>query len=120
MEVDLEGPTCGLIPIAPRRRMQHALAQEQTGSIAQKGSAMSLATNWPARIAYTIDEAVFASGISKRQIYRALERGELRAAWVAGRRRIAPVDLERYMRGEPMTGPPSSGVRVVSISGRVA
>jgi hypothetical protein len=74
---------------------------------------MSLAMTWPARIAYTLDEAVFASGISKRQLYRALETGQLRAAFVAGRRRIVPADLELYLRGEPMPTTPAPRLRVV-------
>ena len=78
---------------------------------------MSL-TNWPSKIAYTMDEAQFAAGISKRQLHRAIERGELRAAWVAGRRRIAPDDLEKYVRGEPMPATPQAKPRVVSIGAR--
>lgn len=70
---------------------------------------MSIAMTWPARISYTIDEAVFAAGVSKRQLYRALETGQLRAAFVAGRRRIAPADLELYLRGEPMPTTPAPG-----------
>ena len=120
MAVAVEGQTCGIISITPPRRMRHAPAPDHRVSSPESQRAMSLATSWPARIAYTIDEAVFAAGISKRQLYRALERGELRAAWVAGRRRISPSDLEAYVRGEPMTGPPASGVRVVSVCGRVA
>jgi len=44
---------------------------------------------------------VFVSGVSKRQINLAVTSGELRAALVAGKRRIAPIDLAAWLRGEP-------------------
>jgi hypothetical protein len=72
---------------------------------------------WPPKVAYTLDEAMFASGISRRQLFRAIERGELRAAWVAGRRRIVPADLELYVRGQPMPDTTAPKMRSVSTPG---
>jgi excisionase family DNA binding protein len=63
---------------------------------------MSLASNWHPRIAHSIEEATILSGISRRQIYKDLESGKLRAAFVAGRRRIMHSDLELYLQGLPM------------------
>ena len=64
---------------------------------------MSIAIGaWPPRLAFTVDESVFVSGVSKRQINLAIASGELPSALVAGRRRIAPIDLAAWLRGEPM------------------
>jgi excisionase family DNA binding protein len=52
------------------------------------------------RMFYGCDEAAFVSGISQRQIFRAIKSGELRATWSAGRWRIHAEDLECYGRGE--------------------
>lgn len=79
---------------------------------------MSLTTNWPAKVALTIEEAQFAAGISRRSLERAIETGALRSAFVCGRRRIAPVDLEAFMAGAPMPAgaPPKITVRRFAIS----
>jgi excisionase family DNA binding protein len=63
---------------------------------------VSLTTNWPAKVALTIEEAQFAAGVSRRSLERAIESGALRSAFVCGRRRIAPADLEAFMAGSPM------------------
>jgi excisionase family DNA binding protein len=52
-----------------------------------------------ARMFYGVDEAAFVSGISQRQIFRAIKSGDLRANWSAGRWRIHSADLEAYGRG---------------------
>jgi len=77
---------------------------------------MSLETNWPAKIALTLEEAKFASGLSLRSLQRAIETGALRSAFVCGRRRISPGDLEAFMAGSPMpaAAPPTTRVRSVS------
>jgi predicted site-specific integrase-resolvase len=54
---------------------------------------------WPDRLAYVIDEAVHASGISRRELYRAMSDGRLKFSFVAGRRRIFPDDLKKFLRG---------------------
>jgi predicted DNA-binding transcriptional regulator AlpA len=46
--------------------------------------------DWPKRIAYNIEEAMFASGLSRRSLIRAMESGQLPSAFVMGRRRISP------------------------------
>lgn len=61
-----------------------------------------LAATWHPRIAHSIEEATILSGISRRQLYKDLKSGKLRAAFVAGRRRIMHSDLELYLQGRPM------------------
>ncbi len=79
---------------------------------------MSLTTTWPSKVAYTIEEAQFAAGISRRSLERAIEAGTLRSAFVCGRRRIAPADLEAYMSGQPMPIAAPVKIRSRSFSGR--
>jgi helix-turn-helix protein len=54
---------------------------------------------WPEKLAFTIDEAIHASGISRRSLYRAMGEGKLTFSFVAGRRRIFPEALRTYLRG---------------------
>jgi hypothetical protein len=54
----------------------------------------------PEKIAYVIQEAAEAAGISERQLRRAMAAGELRYSFKAGRRRIFPDDLRAYLRGD--------------------
>jgi hypothetical protein len=54
----------------------------------------------PEKIAYVIQEASEAAGITERQLRRAMAAGELRYSFKAGRRRIFPDDLRAYLRGE--------------------
>ena len=77
---------------------------------------MSLTTNWPAKVAYTLDEAQFAAGISRRSLERAIETGALRSAFVLGRRRIAPADLEDFMSGRPMSPVEPVKIKVRSVA----
>jgi excisionase family DNA binding protein len=55
--------------------------------------------NWPDKIAFVLDEAAHASGVSRRELYRAMAAGKLKFSFVAGRRRIFPKDLEEFLRG---------------------
>lgn len=55
--------------------------------------------HWPEKLAYVLDEAVHASGVSRRSLYRAMDEGKLKFSFVAGRRRILPEDLRLYLRG---------------------
>jgi hypothetical protein len=72
---------------------------------------MSL-VNWPSKISYTLEEAQFAAGISRRSLERAIETGALRSAFVCGRRRIAPADLEAFMAGLPMPAGTPAKIKV--------
>ena len=74
---------------------------------------MSLA-ELPRRIAYNIEEAMFASGLSRRTLDRAMASGQLPSAFVAGRRRISPAALERFMAGLPPD--PNTAPRMKSIA----
>jgi hypothetical protein len=67
-------------------------------------------------VAFTLEETKFASGLSTRSIQRAIGAGTLRAAFVCGRWRIAPPDLEAYMSGLPMpaAAPPKIKIRSVA------
>jgi hypothetical protein len=69
-------------------------------------------TNWPAKISYNLEEAKFASGLSLRSLQRAIETGALRSAFVLGRRRIAPADLEAFMSGAPMPAAAPANITV--------
>lgn len=77
---------------------------------------MSLTTNWPSKVALTLEEAQFAAGISRRSLERAIESGALRSAFVCGRRRIAPGDLEAYMAGQPMPATAPTKIKVRSFA----
>jgi hypothetical protein len=79
---------------------------------------MSMITDWPKRIAFTVDEAMFASGLSRRSLTRAMESGQLPSAFVMGRRRISPDALERFMRGLPPDPDTTPRMRAVSIGAR--
>lgn len=50
-------------------------------------------------------------GLSRRAVYRAIARGELRAARLCHRLRIHPVELERWIVGEGAGPLPSRRVR---------
>ena len=51
-------------------------------------------------------------GLSRRAVYRAIARGELRAARLCHRLRIHPAELERWIAGESCgAGPPARRVR---------
>lgn len=77
---------------------------------------MSLAISAHPRLVYSIEEVVIMTGISRRQIYIELEKGALRAAFVAGRRRIRHSDLDLYLQGRPMPAGEAPRPRVVSVS----
>lgn len=73
---------------------------------------------FPTRIALTVEEAMFASGISRRALFRALSEERLRSSFVCGRRRINPDDLGAFMRGQPMPDTPSPMMRSGGVAGR--
>jgi hypothetical protein len=73
---------------------------------------------FPARIALTVEEAMFASGVSRRALFRAMSEKRLRSSFVCGRRRINPDDLAAFMRGQPMPESPSSTMRSGGVAGR--
>ena len=55
------------------------------------------------------EDVARACGLSRRAVYRAIARGELRAARLCHRLRIPPAELERWIAGETReTGPPPS------------
>ncbi|PNG27656.1 hypothetical protein [Methylocella silvestris] len=49
------------------------------------------------KISYTIGEAIIASGLSRAKIYQLLKSGNLLSRFVAGRRLILCVDLEKFI-----------------------
>ena len=60
------------------------------------------------------EEVAQRCGLSRRAVYRAIERGELRASRLCSRLRIHPDDLEAWRRTNyvetsqpPMTAPPA-------------
>jgi excisionase family DNA binding protein len=62
-------------------------------------------TYHPDKIAYVIQEAAEAAGISERQLRRAMAAGDLRFYFSAGRGRIFPADLRAYLKGEKPSAP---------------
>jgi excisionase family DNA binding protein len=52
----------------------------------------------------TLADVTFATGISRPQLYRLFEQGQLKSELIAGRRRIPVDDLERYL-GRPVRVP---------------
>jgi excisionase family DNA binding protein len=53
------------------------------------------------KVAYTIDEAAYALGLSRRTIYKRIASGELRAKNVFGRTIIAAADVEQVVVAAP-------------------
>lgn len=53
------------------------------------------------KVAYTISEAVKATGLSRSFLYEAMRRGELVARKAGSRTVIAGADLERYIAQLP-------------------
>ena len=67
-----------------------------------------------ARLAYTIPEAVLASGLSRSMLYIAIGRGALRARKCGSRTLILDSDLRRFLRSLPhfsVTNTPSNASR---------
>jgi hypothetical protein len=54
-----------------------------------------------AKIAYTITEAVLASGLSRSMLYVAIGRGALQARKCGARTLILEADLRRFLRSLP-------------------
>jgi len=66
------------------------------------------------KIAYTIPEAVVASGLSRSMLYLAIGRRELSARKCGARTLILESDLRRFLRGLPKLAAgeaPSSGAK---------
>jgi excisionase family DNA binding protein len=45
----------------------------------------------------SVDQVAVVCGLSRRAIYRAIDRAELRASRLCGRLRIAPTDLDTVL-----------------------
>ena len=61
-------------------------------------SILMLSYRLPERLCYTIEEAVAASGVSRRSIYRAMDDQALKFSFIAGRRRIMCSDLVEWLK----------------------
>jgi hypothetical protein len=59
--------------------------------------------NAHSKIAYTVREAVHASGLSRSSLYIAIGNGALRARKHGARTLILDSDLRRFLRGLPQT-----------------
>ena len=57
----------------------------------------------------TVAETARASGFSRRAVYRAIDRGELRAGVVCSRLRVHPDDFLAWMEGDGRATPPPQG-----------
>lgn len=56
------------------------------------------------------EEVACVCGLSRRAVYRAIARGELRAARLCHRLRVQPAELERWVGEQTLTpAPPTSG-----------
>lgn len=58
------------------------------------------------------EDVARACGLSRRAVYRAIARGELRAARLCHRLRIHPAELERWIAGETRGAGPLQSRRV--------
>lgn len=64
------------------------------------------------------EEVARACGLSRRAVYRAIARGELRAARLCHRLRVQPAELERWVGEQTLTPvPPLSGRVTQSMRG---
>jgi excisionase family DNA binding protein len=52
-----------------------------------------------------------ACGLSRRAVYRAIERGELRASRLCSRIRIRPDDVEAWVQENQIAPPPDGAAR---------
>lgn len=57
------------------------------------------------------EDVARACGLSRRAVYRAIARGELRAARLCHRLRIHPTELERWIAEETRGANPRSAMR---------
>jgi excisionase family DNA binding protein len=59
----------------------------------------------PPKLAYSIDEAVKASGLGRSFLYERIAEGSLKSVKIGGRRLILQEDLVLFLRGEadPLT-----------------
>lgn len=52
------------------------------------------------------EDVARACGLSRRAVYRAIARGELRAARLCNRLRVQPVELERWIVAQTLAADP--------------
>jgi excisionase family DNA binding protein len=64
--------------------------------------------NRPDRRLLAPDEVAAICGLSRKAVYRAIERGELRASRLCSRLRVTPEDLDRWIDASQVepTAPP--------------
>lgn len=79
---------------------------------------MSALHQFPPRIALTVEEAMWAAGVSRRALFKAMEDGRLKSYFSCGRRRIFPEDLERFLRGEKPSADPVEKMKSHVVSAR--
>lgn len=127
-------PPCGRAPMSPRRRgpAVKALARRAV-SLCKSGRCISR-LRWTANAEEMHDgpdteferllspeDVANACGLSRRAVYRAIARGELRAVRLCHRLRIRPAELERWIGGQVSTSEsrrPRQRNRPVAISPR--
>ena len=71
------------------------------GSKAGRAVARSVPANDPHKLAFTIKEAAYATGLSRSLLYIAIGRGALRARKCGARTLILDADLRRFLRSLP-------------------
>lgn len=57
------------------------------------------------------DQVARVCGLSRRAVYRAISRGDLRAARLCNRLRVAPAEVERWVGERAVSVEPSAVVR---------
>ncbi len=67
-------------------------------AIHQRSDTMKLAPNEPAKSYYSIPDLVERWGVSRRTIYREIERGRLKRKHIGGQIRFSFVDVSAYER----------------------
>ena len=88
------------------------------GSGTARSSRLVVAWSWSADVdaLFSPEDVAAQCGLSRKAVYRAIDRGELKASRLCSRLRIRPQDVERWIAADEVaegTGPspmPSAGV----------
>jgi excisionase family DNA binding protein len=106
-------PPCGRAPMSPRRRGRAVTASVRRAASLCKSRRCISRLRWTANAEEMHDgsdteferllspeDVARICGLSRRAVYRAIARGELRAVRLCHRLRIRPAELERWIGGQ--------------------
>ena len=83
------------------RELNKIVAEAATQALKAAGVIAKKAKSAPAKIGYTMKEAVSVTGLGRTSLYLAIRRGELRAVKKGARTIVLDRDLRRWMEGLP-------------------